>query len=333
MRKLLVIVIIAALAYAGYWFVGARTAQNAMATWFDERRAEGWVADYSDLNTAGFPSRFDTTITDLELADPQTGLAYTAPFLQLFALSYRPNHLIAVWPPSQSFATPDAGTVTITSADMRASLKFKPSTSLELDTTNFEGKTLEVTSPQGTTKIGAVQIAARGTATRVNTYDFYASSQNVALPQGLRQQLDPAQLLPAELRDMIIDATLEFDRPWDRFAIEDQRPQPTSIQIKLVDAGWGDITIKATGDLQIDPDGTPTGDLAIKADNWQQILALAETAGILPGRARPLAETMLNAVAGLSGNPNSIDAPLSFKNGFVSLGPLPLGRAPKIQLR
>jgi len=332
MRKLLAIVIIAALAYSGYWFVGARTAQNALTTWFGDRQQDGWVAEYSDLKTRGYPSRFDTTITDLELADPQTGVAYTAPFLQVFALSYQPNHLIMVWPPEHQLATPD-GAMKIASDDMRASLKFKPSTALELENSNFESKALKLATAQGETQIDAVQAAIRATPAQVNTYDFYVKSQGVTLPDSLRSWLDPAGLLPADLQDMTIDATARFDRPWDRLAIEDSRPQPRALKIKLLDAGWGDITLKATGDLDISPDGTPTGEISVKAENWQQILGLAETAGLLPGRARPLAESMLGAVAGLSGNPNTIDANLTFKNGYFSLGPLPLGRAPKLILR
>jgi hypothetical protein len=332
MRKLLALIIIAALAYSGYWYVGSRTVQNAMESWFEDRRTEGWVADYSALKTRGYPSRFDTTIRDLELADPDTSVAYSAPFLQLFALSYQPNHLIAVWPPQQSFAAPD-GKADVTSELMRASLKFKPSTALELDNVNFETEGLVVTTAEGTTLVGATQVAVRTTPAQVNTYDIYAQSQDVTLPDTIRTWLDPADFLPAKLGDMTIDATAGFDRAWDKRAIEDQRPQPTSLDLKLVEAGWGDITVKITGDLEIDAAGIPTGELAVKAENWQQMLGLAETAGILPGRMRPLAESMLGAVAGLSGNPNTIDAALTFKNGFVSLGPLPLGRAPKLLLR
>jgi len=332
MRKLLAFILVAACLYAGYWFVGARTVSGAMESWFEDRQTDGWVAEYADLSTRGFPSRFDTTLTDVTLADPATGLAYSAPFLQIFALSYQPNHIITVWPSEQSLASP-LDTANITSEDMRASFKFQSGTSLAVETVNFEAKGLSVQTSTGTTAIGALQLAVRDKPTAVNTYDFYATSKEVTLDASLRRLLDPADLLPNKLGDMTVDMTASFDAPWDRFAIEDKRPQPQQIGIKLIDASWGDITLKATGDLDIAADGTPAGDVTVKVENWQKLLGLAESAGVLPGRMRPLAESMLGAVAGLSGNPNTIDAPLTFKNGYFSLGPLPLGRAPKIQLR
>jgi hypothetical protein len=101
-----------------------RPQQNAGAkAWFADRSAQGWVADYDTIETRGFPSRFDTTINTLELADPRTGWAWSAPFFQVFALSYKPNHIIAVWPNEQTIATPLAR-ANITAEDMRASAVF-----------------------------------------------------------------------------------------------------------------------------------------------------------------------------------------------------------------
>jgi len=42
---------------------------------------------------------------------------------------------------------------------------------------------------------------------------------------------------------------------------------------------------------------------------------------------------MLEALAGLSGQPENIDATLNFSNGRIFLGPIPLGPAPSLRLR
>ena len=121
MRKLLWLVLIAAFAWSAYWFIGARTSERAMIGWLEDRRAEGWQVEYSDLSLRGYPNRFDTTLTDLVLTDPETGVSWRAPFFQIFALSYQPKHLIAVWPNEQTIATPYQ-TISITSEKMSASL-------------------------------------------------------------------------------------------------------------------------------------------------------------------------------------------------------------------
>ena len=54
---------------------------------------------------------------------------------------------------------------------------------------------------------------------------------------------------------------------------------------------------------------------------------------------RPEAMNALNPtilselMAALEGPPNTLDAPLTFENGFISFGPIPLGPAPRIVIR
>ena len=98
MRMLLTVILIATAGWSGYWALASSGAKTAFETWFDQRRSEGWVADYGDLTVSGFPNRVDTSFSNISLADPATGIAWTAPFFQILALSYRPNHVIAVWP-------------------------------------------------------------------------------------------------------------------------------------------------------------------------------------------------------------------------------------------
>jgi len=92
--------ILAAL-YAGYWVVGSRTVEGQAVSGLDALQSDGWTVAYSDVNTRGFPSRFDTTVTDLDLTAPD-GTRYQAPFVQALALSYRPNEVIAAFPDEQT---------------------------------------------------------------------------------------------------------------------------------------------------------------------------------------------------------------------------------------
>ena len=89
MRFLLAVILIAASGWSGYWFVGQNGLSRGFETWFEARRAEGWVAETSDITVQGFPNRFDTGFSDLVLADPATGLAWEAEFFQILA---KPRH-------------------------------------------------------------------------------------------------------------------------------------------------------------------------------------------------------------------------------------------------
>jgi len=130
-KFLLKLTLIAAAAWSGYWFIGAKGSRAGFEAWFEQQRNRGWTAEYSQFDLRGFPNRFDAGFSDLKLADPRSGVAWAAPFFQILALSYQPNHLIAVWPDKQVLTTPQ-DSYQITSEDIRASLKLEASIKLGL---------------------------------------------------------------------------------------------------------------------------------------------------------------------------------------------------------
>lgn len=332
MRILIWIVVIASAAYSGYWFVGARAVETGLANWFQERRSEGWVADYAALDTIGFPNRFDTTITELELADPETGVAWTLPFFQILTLSYTPNHIIAVLPPEQVLATP-VEKVTLENRRMRGSVVFVPGTRLEIDRTSFELDGLKLASTDNwQTTVETGQFATRQTAERDLSHDIYFQASEMWPSQPLLDFLDPGGLLPKKFDGVTLDASVLFDAPWDRFAVEVGRPQPVEIELKKLDAGWGELTLQATGSLQVDGRGQPLGRIDVRARNWRDMLRVAAETGIVPANILPTVEDALEILAGMSGNPETIDAPLTFRRGTMFLGGLPIGPAPSFSI-
>jgi hypothetical protein len=332
MKRLLFVIIAAAALWGGYWVVGSMSATRAFTSWFDARQAEGWIAEYDAVKTRGFPSRFDTTISDLSLADPNTGLAYSAPFVQFFALSYKPEHIIVVWPNAQKLSTP-FGTAQISSTDMRASLVVQRRASLALERTNFVAADLRAELPDDQVLAASgVTMAIEAVAVTPNTYHFGLETRDVVLPQpaGLRLQTG---LLPDQLERARADVTMSFDATWDIDALQTARPQPTQIDIKLIEARWGQLELQIAGSLSVDAKGIPTGQVTIKADNWRDILTLVSASGFVPQQLLRPIEQGLSLVAGLSGRTNSLDLPLDFANGRMLLGPIPIGKAPVLRLR
>ena len=332
MKRLLFVIIAAAALYAGYWFVGSSSATAGFERWFEERRAEGWVADVDSIKTRGFPSRFDTTLSGISLADPDTGLAYSAPFLQIFSLSYKPEHLIAVWPNEQTFSSP-FGKAAITSDDMRASLIVKKNTSLALEKANFTADAVSVVMDTGET-LGAANalMAVQLVPAAQNTYQFGVDLKNVVLPEpkGLRLE---AGILPEALEYARGDVTAAFDAPWDLNALQSARPQPTRIDVKLIEAKWGQLELRLACGFDVDTQGRASGQITIKAQNWRDILALSAATGAIPEQLiRPI-EQGLSLLSGLSGNRNTLDLPLTLDAGLMKLGPIPIGPAPLFRLR
>ena len=332
MRRLIALVLVAAFAWGGYWVVGSVALDRGLRAWIGDRQNEGWVAEYADLRVRGFPNRFDTTFEGLDLADPDTGLAWSLPFFQILALSYQPNHVIAVWPDTHQVSTP-AERLTVTSAKMQASLVVEPGTALVLDRATLVAEEMDVTSTLGWDSGAAnLSLASRQVEGMTDTHDFAIEASGVTLAEPLRDALDPLRALPGEVKTLRLLTQVSFDGPWDRFAIERARPQPTRIEIEDLTALWGDLELRAAGAVDVSNTGRASGEITVKAVNWREMLDIAVASGALPEASRGTVENALALLAGMSGRTDTIDAPLTIRNSTVFLGPVPLGQIEPIRL-
>ena len=134
-------------------------------------------------------------------------------------------------------------------------------------------------------------------------------------------------------QDHQISVLAGFDRAWDRAALEDARPQPTWIEIKLAEFAWGDLKLHAAGKFTVDSIGYPTGEITIRATNWREIIAIARQSDQINASLLDAMEQGLELLAGLSGNPKTLDIPLNFKNGATRFGPVAIAPAPQLVLR
>ncbi len=327
-KRLLIVVLVVTLGWFAYWAFMAQTAKSGFKTWFETRRAEGWQAEYSDLSLRGFPNRIDTTFEDLRLADPDTGFAWAAPFFQLFALSYRPNHLIAVWPHQQSLSTP-LQKLALDSADMRASAVFHPNTNLALKRANFATDALEISSSlEWDLSADSLRLALAQDEADETLYQLALQGQGVAPPAALRNNV-----LPQTMSALDLDVGLGFDRPWDIRALEERRPQPTAITLRTAKAEWGPMLFQAAGDMTADNVGILTGELTLRIDEWEAMIQMARDLGQIDPILIDGTEQLLRLFSSLSGPGEKIDLTLTFRNGRAYVGLLPIGPAPRIFLR
>lgn len=332
MRALVWIIGIAAALWSGYWFVGSSGTETVLKSWLEDRRGAGWAVNYNSLDTVGFPNRFDTTLTGIELADPKTGVAWSAPMFQLLTLSYAPNHVIAVFPDTQRLSSPYEK-LDIESRDMRASLVVEPDLALTLDRMTLTAEGARITSSAGwTTAVESVLLATRQNGD-AQVHDVAFNTLGLTLPDPIKRALDPTGLLPMLVTEMKLDATISFDAPWDLDAIERRRPAITALALRDMSAAWGGLQVRVAGDLTVDAQGIPEGSLDVRAVNWRDMLEVLQANGTLPADLGPIAEAALNALANASGNPNTLDAPLNLRGGFIRLGPIPLGPAPRLVIR
>jgi len=318
--------------WSGYWFVAAAAKERALAQWFDARRAEGWLAEHGAIEVAGFPYRFDTRLSQVMLADPDTGVAWEIPELQIVALAYRPNHVIAFWPERQILGS-SRERVEMRAGAMQASLVLLPGTALELDRATVTLEAVGLESDAGwQAGLADGLVAIRRVEGREATYDIAFDASDAVLPGPLRARLDPSGLLPDAVGTLRLSMTTGFAAPLDRRLIEERRPPITEIRLDDLNAIWGRLELRAAGELRADADGFPEGEITVKAKNWREMLRIGTEAGFYGDTTARMLESGLEFLAGLSGHPDTIDAPLTFRAGRVSFGPIGLGRAPRLVL-
>lgn len=330
MRKLIILVLTLAILYGGYWFIGRSQIQSRLNEALVQVDAGDFDLSYDSLHTRGFPSRFDTTITNLEFNDPATAITWSAPFLQLFALSYRPNEVIAVFPNEQNVAV-NGEVFTLFTNDMRASGKVRPNAALDIQTA-----TIEIENPRIRTANGAELAMARLLAAMQLTpdttriYDAYVEARAIVLPETIRSLIDPGNLQPPIIQILRLDSDVELTEPLALNGSTDASLIET-LGIRELAFEWGDISLSAIGDLTPDSTGLIDGSITISVRNWQQALNLAVAAGAVPEERRQFFLGIINTLDETPHIMDTLTATLTIKSGQMALGPLPLGPAPRLR--
>lgn len=334
MRRLVWLGIIFALIWSGWWFFAAQTISGGISQWFEDRRAEGWQAETTDISVAGFPMSLNTTLDAPALADPQTGLAFSASQLRLHAPVWQLGHVTVLFPSDDILLASPVSRRVINAQEARADIRLRPNSALEMQQSSVSSSSWQVSAPEG------VIIAADGLALdalqddATNTlYRFKLDAPAFRLGRVPREALRVPAEWPLTFERLTMEMSANFDRPFDLSSIEIARPQPTRIDLSNLEAIWGELSFRAAATLDIADQGLLTGELSLQARNWREILDLAEGAEILPAAIRPQVEAVFDALARGGGNPETIDLDISLRDGQMFIGFIPLGPAPRLVLR
>jgi hypothetical protein len=335
MRKLLFLILLGTGLWSGYWFVGSGAIRQGVEDGFVDAAAQGLVAEKSGLTVAGFPNRFDVTVEGLRLADPKTGIGWQAPFAQVFAMTWKPWHIIAALPPEQVVTLPDQA-VTVTSEGLKASFRAKPATDLPLAEVRLAGASLGLASDQGwTLSLGEFTLGLRaddalgpagyelGLDLAPLTPDpgFVAAIKAVTIPDL------PASDLPETIESLWGSVYLTFSAPLNRHAGE-ARPYLTRIEINQFNFAWGQLAASAKGTVEADGNGFAAGEVTVEITNWDRLPAILVASGAVKPEMAPTIARGMQALAAQTPEPSVLSLTLVLEDGRMSFGPFPLGPAP-----
>lgn len=323
MRLLAGVIVVLALLYGGYWFVGADAAERGALAALDRLQARGVVVQHGGVSVAGFPSRFDLTLTELSFSDPARGLGWSAAFAQVFSLSYKPWHLIAALPETQQITLPGQALV-LASTRMQGSLVMKPAPDLPLAALDAVAEGVSLRSDLG----WALALASANLRLAEGEGGAYQLAVR-ALDVVPDQRLVAGTRLPETLERIDLLADVSFDRVP---ALRDgAAPVVQRVVVQEAHVIWGPVKLQAKGDLLADATGRAEGRLDLRIEGWQAALDAVQSLQLIPDRFLPLLTGVLTQMELASGEPGVIALPLTFQNGLASLGPVPLGPAPRLR--
>lgn len=342
MRKLLFLMVVLVGLWSGYWFVGSNAVRDGVNGWFADAASQGLVAENAGVTVAGFPNRWDLTMDGLHLADPAAAVGWTAPFVQVFAMTWKPWHIIAAFPPEQELALPDQA-VSLASEGLRASFRAKPAMDLPLAAVILETNRLTASSSAGWTVGAGRSVTAisadeevPGAGDAPNTYVLSLDAADVAPDPAFLESIKAVALpdlppsdLPATLEQLTGSVFVTLSAPLDRH-VGETKPFVTQVRIGQVNVVWGKLALTARGQIDADDQGFAAGEITVDITNWDRLPAvLVATGGIKPEMA-PTVVRGMQALAAQSPDLSVLSLTLKLEDGQMSFGPFPLGPAPRM---
>lgn len=312
MRSLLFAMAILVTLLSGAWFLVASQIESRAEAALADLEARGWQVAYADLSTTGFPLRFDTTVTRLQLALPDGRIVWETPSFRLYAASYRPNRVFALWPQEQSLVI--AGQrLAIAAQGLRAGATAGLSSGLPLEQATLGSGIAAVQSEAGW-GFGIDRLAA--TADRSGSSDYHLFVE----VEGLRPAAVSANIGLLRLEAQVaLDAPVEFRTS--------AAPRFQGLALRELRLAQGNVALTGTGALAPDAQGYLAGTLTLAAENWRGLLDLLGAAGLLVPDQRVFVE---GALQELSQGGDRIEVPVTFANGRIEALGVALLAAPRV---
>lgn len=317
---LLAAAVLATIGWGGYWFIGARAMDRAVSAVLQGNPA----VSAQSHSVQGFPNRFDLTLNAPQVE--QGGMQWRAPFVQFFALSYRLNHVIAVFAHDQRF-TLLGQEMTLHTEDMRASLVMEPGLLLPLERFALVAEAPALGSGPQTHRADTARLASE--MLEPQRHRLVIEIVNAFPDPAAMAVRDPAGHWPRRYDIIRLEGEAEFDRPLDRRALAGAPPQLIAFALTGARLVFDGSAITARGRLVPDAQGYLSGEMVLEVQGWRDLMARARDAGLMPAEHDALATMALETMTGPD-NPDLLEAPLAVRAGNIMLGPVMLGSIPPI---
>jgi hypothetical protein len=325
------VVVVAALAWTGFWFHAASIARATLSGWQEREAKLGRLFRCGSQTTGGYPFRFEVRCQDAgaDLPEANPPLQIRAKQLLTVAQIYQPTLILAEIAAPLTVGEPGANAPLVAEWTLaQVSLRGLP------------------TRPERvSTAVDNLKLSQSGLE------EALFSAKHAELHARVDPQSPPDQLVldvAARLEEAtsavagaLLEEPINVELSTVLHGLQDLKPKPVSellrqlaaasgdLQVVRARIGRGTMLVDATGTLRVTPEGRLAGRLEVTVAGIDFRL-IERALPQLKANAGPVGVGLL-ALLGeqttLEGRP-AVSVPLRFNEGTVFLGPLPVGRSP-----
>ena len=261
-RLIIAIAILSAAMWSGFWIYGSGKFEDKIAGYLAALQQTGWKTSHGDIETRGFPNRFDSTISDLRLVNPPGWFGWHLPFVQVLALSYRSDRFILAFPTRQVMNIGDHG-FWINPDGMRASVDFLEANPKVVKQAIFESEGIQISGTSGwKAGFGKTLLAARQVQGDTRNYRIAVQARHhPGLAAGAETSL--AAVLVKDWTGIDVDANMVFNKPVSVHSCSEPAIRLEEIDLSRFALRMKKTEINVSGNLRIDNRNRMSGRIAV----------------------------------------------------------------------
>ncbi|MBK1669431.1 hypothetical protein CKO28_15440 [Rhodovibrio sodomensis] len=320
-----IMLLLAGGALAGTWVWAAGAVQDGYETWRAERRAEGYSFQNADPEVDGFPTTVRARLRQPVVAAPQGG-RWEGPVVVGETGVLSPFTVRVRAPGTHSLRTVDGRELRADAQTAHGRVLLKPAGGLRSGQITLEQVALDGL-PAGPMHAAALFVALgpeRRPADAPPALDFTLETDGLALPA----RLDTA--FGRQVDRLAVRGTLigQAPRQLTRGALQAWRQRGGRIAVDHLELTWTPVRLRGHGTLTLDNRLRPQGTLDVAVTGLGPALDQLAAAGRIERSAVTYAKLAIAALGRRdpATGETTVDVPLSFREGRVYLGPVPLGR-------
>ncbi len=322
------------LLWCGYWFASDRIAVGAMRDLVASLAADGRAIDCAQDTTGGFPFSLDLDCGQASFHDTRAGMAVGLTRLTATAPIYWPGSVTAALSAPMAIDGPGPGVSfnanwTRAVADAEAGLSGLSRIVFELNDLAVAAKPDAQNPPFSKLVASRARIAAEPAGGDAYHFALSADDLQIRLKKGGKGGELPALAVEMDVTAHDFGGSLGTN---PRGAILAWLARGGTVDVKRLLIALGQSSANASGTLRLSPNGLLSGDLNVRLTGLKQ---LPKTIGKLRSGSETQVKQLI-AAAGMftkpvEGNKEASDAPVTIRNGVVSIGVIPVGTIPPLR--